>query len=199
MIVHEDDIIPVHFISPDWKNGPWIAGGSVLSWYKGEPVGSGDIDVYFKTEDDFKKFYKLIEPKSEEGYGGIFNIKKQNPDVDIVFSSDNAITFVYKDKWKIQLIKQGFYNRPQDVIDNFDISVCQLVTDGKDFAAGKDTLVDIKTNTLRIVKYRPGSVSRFVKYQAYGYKPLPNTLDNILAMPNLDETFVKTVEDDYDY
>ena len=198
MLIHKDDTPVMEFIRPRWDKGPWIAGGAPLAWYKGEPVKS-DIDVYFKTESDFNKLYDTFkEEKLTEGQFFKFGPVK-NKDVRIIFDSDNAITIRYKEKWTIQLIRHTFYKSPQAIIDNFDISVCQLVTDGyNNLIFGPNTLRDIKSNTLRIENYRAGCVSRLVKYMAYGYKPVEGTLENIINIPNLDEDFKEGYEE-YDY
>lgn len=204
MISHNDDWEALNFIRPTWDRGPWIAGGAVLAWYNNETV-STDIDVYFRNQLEFDRLHHKFKEDKVEGTNplvpvGFFTFSKpKNKDVRIVHESDNAITIRYKEKWTIQLIRHTFYKTPHDIIDNFDISVCQLVTDGHNkIVFGDHTLPDIKSNTLRMVKYRPGCVSRLVKYMAYGYRPIDGTLENIINVPDLDENF-KVGFEEYDY
>jgi len=205
MLRHNDDKDPLLFINPRWDRGPWIAGGAPLAWYNDEAVTT-DIDVYFKDEKAFNKLYNTFKEEEVEvkssGPGHLFNFfetKKKNKDVRIIHKSDNAITVRYKEKWTVQLIRHTYYKDPQAIIDNFDISVCQLVTDGyNNLVFGPDTLRDIRSNTLRIENYRAGCVSRLVKYMAYGYKPVDGTLENIINIPKLDEDFKEGFEE-YDY
>ena len=206
MLIHKDDQSILSFIKPNWKDGPWIAGGAPLAWYKGEMIET-DVDVYFNNQSDFDKLHNTFkeEEAKEKSFPSLPSFPildippPKNPDVHIIFTSDNAITIRYKDRWTIQLIRHTFYKSPRDIIDNFDISVCQLVTDGmSNIAFGENTLSDIKNNVLRIETYRVGCVFRLMKYLAYGYKPVPGTLENILALPTLDEDFKEGCED-YDY
>jgi len=199
MLIHEDDKATLNFIKPDWEKGPWIAGGAPLAWYNGEAVTT-DIDVYFKNEQDFNKLHKTFK-EEEVKSNNLFNFFEtaKNKDVRIIHTSDNAITIRYKERWTIQLIRHTYYNDPQAIIDNFDISVCQLVTDGDmNLVYGSNTLIDIKSKTLRIENYRAGCVSRLVKYMAYGYDPIDGTLENIINIPNLDKDF-KIGFEEYDY
>jgi len=200
MLIHPNDAPVLEFINSNWKHGPWIAGGAPLAWYNGEQITS-DIDVYFKDENSFDEMQKSLNlGDTDESMVGKVTLGKIGlTDVHVIFISKNAITVRYKEKWTIQFIKHSLYNTPQDIINNFDISVCQIVTNGvNDIHCGKNTLRDIHTKTLRIENYRPECISRLVKYMAYGYKPVKGTLDNILNIPGFNKKF-KPGTEDYDY
>ena len=59
--VHYEDQLLVNIISPDLKDGPWIAGGACLRWFQNQPVGEhSDIDVFCKNEKQAQKLIKKL-------------------------------------------------------------------------------------------------------------------------------------------
>ena len=201
--LHKEDVPIMGVIRPNMKNGPWIAGGAPLQWYNGESVGLSDIDVSFKDQEQYDKFVKRFEPEesTKKTVLGIFEVSassNKDPDFEVAFRTDNALSLVYKGKWKIQLIKRAFYDSPEDVINNFDFSVCQIVTDGHTNVFGPDTIKDIKHKNLRIVNMRPTVVKRLVKYMSYGYNPVPGTINDIIAIPDLNKVF-KDLGEEYEF
>lgn len=185
--VHYNDWTPVHLISPDMKTGPWIAGGAVLHWYQHTPIGQSDIDVFCK---DDKQAQKLV--KQFKGYNCCH----------VAYESDNATTFKFftvKEpirSWTIQIIVKNYFNSPEEIIERFDISACKLVTDGYSYILGENTAADIRTKTLRMdYPIRSDSPKRFVKYIAYGYRPVEGLYNNIVNNSEIDWNF--TQESDY--
>lgn len=164
-VLPEEDHFLLHYLQLDMSNGPWIAGGCALDWYLGQPTNQlGDIDVFFKDIDQFAKFHRE------------FNKKISGNKVS-TFETANAIsyTIIFNDRKrisrKIQLIKK-FFTSPSDLLANFDLNICQVLTDSKSFVFGPTTEEDIKTKTLRYLrKPQQGSLRRIIKYQLYGYRP----------------------------
>lgn len=157
-LVHDDDQVAVTLIAPNMENGPWIAGGAPLHWELGKSVQlHHDIDVWFR---DLEQFSAAVLRLREHA--------------DIVCETPNAHTyrFYHSDEGSrtIQLVKANFFNSAQDVIDHFDFSVCQIVTDGKTIQYGEHTRADICAQRLRVVKSRDDAAKRIVKYLAYGFK-----------------------------
>lgn len=183
--VHPDDFEPVTIVSPDLKNGPWIAGGAVLQWYQGQPVNHSDIDIFCKDENQIADLLNTFYSRDHS--------KK--------WSSDNAETFDYyrrKDNktWRIQVIKRRTFKSIQDVIDSFDISVCQIATAGNEYITGSKTIEDIKNKKLRF-KYplQPDAVKRYTKYVCYGYLPDPDLCKAIAE--NEDSKWNFNMQEDY--
>jgi hypothetical protein len=167
IIVHHDDVPAVKDIQPNMTQGPWIAGGAVLNWYKNSPVGDSDIDVFFH---DLRQF--------DEVFG---RLMRQH--ATMVYNSDNAITLNYNGKdsvkgHRIQLIRKRWFSNPKEVIDNFDFTICQLITDGEKIAMGPTTAEDIKHSLIKHTEkeMQPDLVKRIIKYVCYGY-----SLDTALA------------------
>lgn len=184
--VHPSDTYPVSLIKPNMESGPWIAGGAALSWYNNQPVDS-DIDVFCSSEQ-----------QANEVVDRLYNINKS---LDLsrdsiplesssqIYQSPNARTFrVYNHdhsastSWAIQVIFKRFFSSLQDAINSFDITVCQIGTDGYRFVLGDCTARHIKQKKLHFVEpLRPDTVKRLVKYWSYGYEPDPNLIDKIVA------------------
>lgn len=172
--VHRDDSEPLSIIWPDLKQGPWIAGGACLRWYQGQPVGESDIDIFCSSAEQAQSIIDEIK-----GYGR-YSTK---------YESDNATTLSYYSKdsnktWTLQVIKRRYFTSLKDVIDNFDISVCQIGTAGNDWLLGKNTARDIRERNLRMnVPLQPDAVKRLTKYWTYGYRPVDGLLDAVKANP----------------
>jgi len=201
--VHEDDREIVFQLDLDWKKGPWVAGGAPLQWYQNKPIDKSDIDIYFKDERSFNKLFKKLAPQEfpdKKAKLDLFNFGNKNVDFEIKYKSDNAVSLLYKGTHRVQLIKKRFYDTPEEIISDFDISVCQVVTDGYKIYFAPGTVKDINEKNLRIVNMRPEVIKRYIKYQAYGYKPVSGTLDLICDTPDIDDKFEKSVkEEDYEY
>lgn len=170
--VHKNDWIPVSVINPDMVNGPWIAGGAALAWFKNEPVGSNkDIDVFCRDADQARKVIAHIKSIFVDGHY----------DASDIFVTDNATTVsARKDgDWKIQVITCNYFNSIEDVIASFDLTVCQVGTDGHNWILGKDTAKDIRQKNLRFNIITPQTIKRLVKYWTYGYIPVEGTIEKI--------------------
>lgn len=168
--IHPNDLQAVSVIEPDLELGPWIAGGAALQWYQGLAAGSGDIDIFCRDADQAQQVIERIK------LGGNYYVR---------YESKNAVTIDYINPHlgktnMLQVINCKYFNSIQEVIDNFDISVCQVGTTGTEWVLGPNTARDIRERNLRFVgNLRSTSVKRLTKYWAYGYRPVPNTLDAI--------------------
>jgi hypothetical protein len=187
--VHELDRPVVTFISPNMKTGPWIAGGAVLNWYKNQSIEDSDIDVFFKDQKQF-----------DVCFGELMSKGKAN----MVYNSDNAITLhVHSDNGslkRVQLIRKEWFSTAKEIIDKFDITVCQLVTDGHSLELGEKTAQHIKDHVLEFTKEHPHSdiVKRLIKYVTYGYVPKSETVKNIIENHHNFNWKFNGTESDYD-
>lgn len=171
---HNDDQEPMTIIWPDSKHGPWIAGGACLRWFQGQPVGENDIDVFCSSAEQAQTVIDAVK-----SYGR-YSTK---------YESENAVTLSYYDKqntktWTIQIIKRRYFNSLQEVIDNFDISVCQVGTGGQEWLLGNDTARDIRERNLRMyIPLQPDAAKRLAKYWTYGYRPVKGLLSAVQNNP----------------
>lgn len=177
---HNDDQEPITLIWPDVERGPWIAGGACLRWYQGQPVSENDIDVFCSSP---KQALELVE--KIKSYGR-YSTKHE---------SENATTLSYHNKagtkyWTLQIIKRRYFNNIQEVLDNFDITVCQIGTGGQEWVMGPYTAKDIREKNLRMNKpLHPDASKRLVKYWTYGYRPVEGLLDDIRNNPEATKVF----------
>jgi len=185
--INRNDWEAVSVIAPDEKQGPWIAGGAPLRWYQGQPVGESDIDVFCANA---KQAADVID--RVKAYGRHYE----------KFKSENAVTLDYNNKdnysqkWTIQIITRRYFSTMQEVLDNFDITVCQIGTDGNSWHLGKHTARDIRERNLRMnIPLQPDALKRLVKYWTYGYRPVDGLLDIIQNNPNAKWTFNAETED----
>ena len=185
--VHRNDVEPVCIIQPDLKNGPWIAGGACLRWFQGIPVGNSDIDVFCKNAVQAQQVIERIK-----SYGR-YQIK---------FESENAVTLEYFTKehnlgrWTIQIITRRYFSGIRDVINNFDMSVCEVATTGNEWELGPFTARDIREKNLRFkLPMQSDAPKRLLKYWIYGYRPVEGTLEAIRENP--DTRWIYSVEEDY--
>ena len=185
--VHKDDSEPLTLIWPDIERGPWIAGGACLRWYQGLPVGDSDIDVFCANA---KQAADVIE-----------NIKSYGR-YSVKFESENAVTLSYHSKddysknWTIQIITRRYFGSLEEIISNFDISVCEVGTAGNQWQLGPFTGRDIRERNLRFkIPLQPDAMKRLIKYWAYGYRPVEGTIDTIQNNPNAKWQFGAETED----
>ena len=185
--VHKDDSEPLTLIWPDIERGPWIAGGACLRWYQGLPVGDSDIDVFCANA---KQAADVIE-----------NIKSYGR-YSVKFESENAVTLSYHSKddysknWTIQIITRRYFSSLEEIISNFDISVCEVGTAGNQWQLGPFTGRDIRERNLRFkIPLQPDAMKRLIKYWAYGYRPIEGTIESIQNNPNAKWQFGAETED----
>jgi len=185
--VHREDSEPLSIIWPNIKDGPWIAGGACLRWFQGQPVGDSDIDVFCANA---KQAAEVIERIKSYGRHSV------------KFESDNAMTLSYHGKdnwtksWTIQIITRRYFSSLQEVIDNFDITVCQVGTAGNDWKLGPSTARDIREHNLRFtMPLQPDALKRLTKYWAYGYRPVEGTIEAVQNNPVAKWQFGAETED----
>lgn len=151
--------------------GPWLAGGSVRKSFLGYSIENSDWDVWFSSHSQFDRAQARMDKIGAE----------------VIHRSENSFTFrytghsVYDVSQTVQLIKKKYYSSPREIIDNFDFTVCQLVTDGRSIMFGDRTIYDLNHRLLNsATDYLAENImSRMIKYMVYGYRPTAELLDMI--------------------
>lgn len=184
----------------DIENGPWIAGGFPLSVYRGDKDFTHDIDFFFKDQSQFDFYYNkmisdLIEKEDsiESFFGELTPIEIKEINVS-KFESNNAVTF-FTGSNVVQFIRKKFYNSIEEVLDDFDISVCKIATDGVEFFASDRTFDHIEKNIFNIDIPHNKSIKRFTKYVQYGFSPTKESIQAILELQTPITNFIS--ESDY--
>jgi len=203
-LVHADDRSIVDYLQGlvHYPDHCWIGGGTPLNWYLGRPCDS-DIDLFFRGEKVYDKLNNTLNKHYEENHKSWIWTPNQRWAVSERHSTDNATTYTLVRQvskmdtgrhYKVQLIKRAFYETAQAVLDDFDITVCQIVTDGKRVWTGEHFARDVAERRLRFHKLSPGSAKRLVKYWVYGYQPSDAEINMVNSAPDLNW---KVSEDDY--
>lgn len=156
------------YLNLSMEQGPWLAGGAVRKIYLGQDIGHSDWDIWFRNAEQYDRSHKLVL-----GLGA-----------DVAYSSDNATTFKYEfegETHNIQLIRRRFFDSAEQVINQFDFTICQLITDGRTLKIGRQTAQDLDQKLIRSVSINLQSyiIPRLVKYMVYGYYPCRELIEDI--------------------
>jgi hypothetical protein len=152
-----------------WHGSIFVGGGYLRSIVANEKIN--DVDVFVKSEKDAELLaYKLCNDKKD------------------VVKTDNAYTI--KGKVAIQIIYRWLFEKPEDVSNSFDFTVCCAVVffDGKAFDSFCDERFYVDLAAKRIVYRQPmrnedagGSMLRVLKYYQKGYRIPLDSLGDIIA------------------
>lgn len=127
----------------------FMAGGAVLSWLL-QDNQNNDIDFFFKNKNaaaDFASFitqYDFVETNDSK-YAKTFFNEEGNIILQVVGSGDAE----YKNQPDGS--KASLFGTPQEVINVFDISVCQFAIDCDNFYSNRSSILDVITKNLNIV------------------------------------------------
>lgn len=123
---------------------------------QGRELGEGDLDFFFTSRAEWSKFDKVLR------------------DYEEVHRSNAAATFMVNGL-KVQIIKRRYYDELGYLFGDFDFTVCQLATDGKNVAYTAKALEDINDSKLRFSEHGRVSkltvIGRMVKYVNHGFMP----------------------------
>jgi hypothetical protein len=192
------------FIEPNLDTGPWIAGGAALRWYEGKSLDDHDVDIFCSSQEQYdnvnnKIYARCIDDPTaycitklfETDNASTLRIDKIVKNSDSLFGL-NGIAI----SWKIQLIKKFMPANLDELLDKFDISVCKVATDFKKFKVNPEAARDIKAKRLYFPNgFKPDSLKRIVKYNAYGYTPDPDIWDKLFQVEGLVTKFHPNVGD----
>ena len=137
-------------------NGPWVAGGAPIAILENrEDDTTHDVDVFFKSATQYEEFCDACD-----GMNG-YSMNKTNTPHGVIFYLDGA---------KINAISRKFYTTANEVIDDIDITICQVVTDSNTMYIREQSYADLETKTLRITTADLSKIfSRILKYSSYGF------------------------------
>lgn len=140
------------------KNGVktvWVAGGSLRDYFLAEISQKTDIDLFFPDAEQAELCKKaLVAIGAKE-----------------VFSSGNSIRFRHKGK-VFDVVHKYFRPTPQELIDTFDFTICQLATDGEQIYHAPSTFIDLAKRQLMFnnSQFPANSIWRLSKYLMKGFK-----------------------------
>lgn len=163
----------VKAIQPNYKTGPWIAGGCARCLWQNEPIN--DVDIWIANNN------QLLELSQR------FN---EVLSTTVSFSTDNALTFDYfsnDQNWKLQIIVRNRFKSLEEVFANFDFTACQIATNGEGkFYMTEQVVEDLHTRRLRTTKFnKDGFLERWAKYTMYGFDMPKDELKEYLSSEEL--------------
>lgn len=153
---------------PEWKGNIFVGGGYLRSIVANETIN--DVDVFVKSKKDAELLaYKLCFDKKD------------------VIKTDNAYTI--KGKMVIQIIHRWLFEKPEDVSNSFDFTICcAVIYYDENFDSFCDDRFYIDLAAKRLVYRCPvrnedagGSMLRVLKYYQKGYRIPLNSLGNVIA------------------
>jgi hypothetical protein len=168
------------------KTGPWIAGGVARKLLCKKRWQGGDIDVFFKDEEqriawsaEFKKIFNVDQPSSIAYQTfDISDISQMIVQETVDYShtisdSDNAVTWAIVNKnssvYHVQAIKTRYATSLEELWDGFDITVCQFAVDASGIVRTDRAIQDLYDNKLTIHGKKKIAASRILKYHSYGF------------------------------
>lgn len=192
-----DDVYLRQLLKPDLVNGPWIAGGAVIQWFRGQPVQGHDVDVFFKNQQQYEEWDKVFQHTTAAVFEYPSGISNNTKDCSLIFSSNNARTYKYE-HWHLQLIRSRFYDSVDELLDYFDITACKIATDGRVwYTNNPKTIEHIENYVLDMDEIRPeNAIKRLFKYWTYNYQPTVDLIERIQQTPDLQNNFSNST--DYD-
>lgn len=153
---------------PEWKNRIYIGGGYLRCVVSGDPVN--DIDVFVRSKADAE----------------LLSLKLAHDKKDVI-RTDNAYTV--KGKKVIQVIHRWVFDKPEDVSNSFDFTVCcAVIFYDEKWGSFCDDRFYIDIASKRLVYRSPvrnedagGSMLRVLKYYQKGYRMPLDSLGAVIA------------------
>ena len=178
----------------DIKTGPWLAGGSLRRLFDGSDKES-DFDLFFSSElqlQDYKA--ELLNRGGTIQYENDLNVTMNiaPPIVGDLFQMPIK-------PFKLQLIKI-YFSSAEEVLEWFDFTLCQFLTDKETLMVGDYTLYDTASKRVRLntLHHAVSSVRRMLKYGRQGYTVCDGTIQELLERvsknPELIQAPVKYID-----
>ena len=200
-------------LPPISEEGPWLAGGALRRLVQNTEPLDGDMDFFFKDEEQFEEWCKDMERAHDARLIGktehnttyevvlpITSSVSQGKDPDGAFNDAEFDVVPAKEVVRVQGIHFRYYESVEAVIDSFDFTICQFGFDGIALHAGEYSLWDLARKKLALHKLSFGvsTVRRLLKYQTQGYTAcggcLTAILNAVVQNPNLIQSDVKYLD-----
>lgn len=165
------------------KYNACVAGGAALRWYNNQSVAYvSDIDVWCTNSSDVQRINEHYQSK-----------------FDKVAFTKNANTYqtYVNGLYTIQVISHT-YSTIDELLNSFDLSVCQIATQGSNFIYKEHFEQDVKQRVQRVVKYHPTILRRVLKYSMYGYALNDADMLSILENPDTKYNYNDSAYNEYE-
>lgn len=150
--------------------GPWLAGGALRRTLLGKALES-DLDFFFRDAEQLAEFARALEAR------GLVLVRETEHHLHYRGDAGDGVPRDY------QLIRFQFYTHAHAVIDSFDFTLCQFVTDGNLLTCGPTSLWDAarKRLVLHRLTFPVSTMRRLLKYQKQGFYACAGCLSAILT------------------
>lgn len=156
--------------------GRWLGGGAIRRAIL-DGNCSSDWDMFFDSQETLDSFVEQCQSYSVE------NLKENDHNISFTITlpikKDDSEEPV---KFDIQAIKVSYYIDPEDVIDTFDYTICQFITDGEGLWTGESSLFDLSRKKLVVnrITFPVASLRRLLKYTNQGFYACSGCLQSLL-------------------
>lgn len=168
---------------PDFANYEkiWLGGGAIRRAIQGEKKIVSDLDFFFDdlNSQDAQEFEQKILQ---------LGFKKE--------SETAHVKNFYDGQLELQFVKINTYENVDQLLDSFDFTICQFVTDGNLLYTTPQAILDLGQKRLNIhkISYPVSSMRRIIKYCKQGFYACEGTLINFLKSVNADQEFVQAIQ-----
>jgi len=139
-------------IAMELPEGAFLAGGFMRSVITNQPIK--DFDLFFSSEAAFKNMIKRIHEAPEgtylRGYESDLSLRELIQDPQ---KNRKYLMFTCEGKPPIQLIRTRWYERSEEIIDKFDMTISQFAVDSElNITYSARALEDIRNRYVRLWK-----------------------------------------------
>jgi hypothetical protein len=173
----------------------FFAGGSVRKAIREETLGASDIDIFFRSHNDFQKVVGILDQVRE----GSLHPNCRQYHFDCRANSPFTAEEIYNaeptsndgDRLKtiaIQLIHSSYFDTVEDLMDNFDFTICQMAYAKGKYLISEQALDDELNGVLAFAgddyDHNRFKHNRLLKYTKHGYIPTLDVFDRVFLSPD---------------
>jgi hypothetical protein len=173
----------------------YLAGGAIRKAFRGETIGSSDIDLFFPSHNDLMKASNILDrvhegsmhPNCKQYH---FDYKDESPFTakEIEGASPTNGSGERLISIPIQLIHSSYFDTQEELIDNFDFTVCQMLYQKGNYFFSEKALSDDANGILDFAstEYDQNRFkhNRLLKYCKYGYTPTLEVFRTVFLEPD---------------
>jgi hypothetical protein len=173
----------------------FFAGGSVRKAIREEALDTSDIDIFFRSHNDFLKVVNILDSVKEGTLHPNCRHYSFNSTGDSPFTADEikaANPSHYEDDpaltIPIQLIHSSYFDTVEDLVDNFDFTICQMAYAQGKYLITEQALEDEVNGVLAFAsdEYDQNRFkhNRLLKYTKHGYIPNRRVFEAVFLSPD---------------
>jgi hypothetical protein len=174
----------------------YFAGGAIRRAFKGETIGASDIDLFFPSHNDLIKVSNIMNqvhmgtthPNCKQYH---FDYNNESPFTakEIEAASPTNVTGERLITIPIQLVHSSFFDTREELIDNFDFTVCQMIYQKGNYFFSEKAMSDEANGILAFASteydHNRFKHNRLLKYCKYGYTPTLDVFERVFLGPDV--------------